>query len=60
MTAATSRLWTLNVEVTFQADDADEAEQMAAEIAAESLKHESVWSVNGDFEPEQATETVDV
>jgi hypothetical protein len=58
-TARTTRLWRTDVEVVFAADDVHEANDMCAEITGSILEHEAVWNVEGSFDPEQPTETVD-
>lgn len=58
--ASTTKLWTLNVEVTFEAPDAEAAGLEAETITAAVMGLWKVWSANGHFEPEQTTETVDV
>src|SRR5438105_13724879 len=56
----TTRLWTMKVDVTFEAHDEDEALQMAEEIVGTTLEHEAVWATCGEFDPDQKTETVDM
>lgn len=55
----TTRLWTTTVEVTFQADDIGKASALALAIAGRCLDIEEVWNVEGHFNQEQKTETVD-
>ena len=59
-TGATARLWTTNVEATFEADNAEDAEAIAERISERVFAHPQVWSVEAHFDVEQRTETVDV
>ena len=53
-------LWGMTVEVTFEADNPEDAAAIAKRITERVIEHPAVWDATGDFEPEQKTETVDV
>lgn len=58
--AATTRLWGMTVEATFEADNAEDADAISRRLTERVLEHPQVWSATGEFDPEQKTETVDV
>lgn len=54
-----TRLWLMDINVTFEAENAEVAATIAQQLTQMALEHPQAWAAVGDFEPEQTTETVD-
>ena len=55
----TTRLWVSTIEVQFEADTVADAEALYEQLVGRVLEHQAVWGVEGWFDREQKTETVD-
>lgn len=55
----TTQLWVMQIEASFEADNEADALAVSERLTARVLEHPAVWAAVGEFDPEQATETVD-
>jgi hypothetical protein len=55
-----TRLYVVNIAAQFEADNAEDAEAIAERLTGRVFEHPAVWNAEGDFDPEQKTEAVDV
>jgi len=53
-------LYVVNIAAQFEADNAEDAEAIAERLTGRVFEHPAVWNAEGDFDPEQKTEAVDV
>lgn len=58
MSEQTTHLWEATVTVAFEADNPEDAAAVAKRLTERVLDHPQVWAASGEFDPQQATETV--
>ncbi len=55
----TTQVWIMDINLTFEADNLEDAEAVARRITERVIEHPAVWNAEGAFDPDQTTETVD-
>lgn len=58
-TGPVTQLWETTIVAQFEADNAEDAAAIAERLTVRVLDHPQTWAVDGEFDPEQKTETVD-